>query len=281
VIELGGRSLNCSPEAIELCGDKLKLAEHLVAHGLPAIPTEVADLSRNAAPGDHSSSWVIKPRDGAGSWLTFLIPPASPKSAISESRTSFLSDQATEGSPADRARPDFGQSTTWDRAVRAYQQAEAAHKALIQPFVAGEALSVGCLCHAHGDVDIFRIGRQRLSPGSFQYEGGTIPADLRASTVDVIEQLVRHTCAIIPGLRGYIGFDLILPDASPIEPLIVEINPRLTTSFVGYRQLCAENLAGRWLALRNAVRDEGRSPLTWKRGRINFDAAGEWKKVRT
>ena len=44
VIDRGKRVLNCQPEAIRLCADKLKLAEHFAAHKIPTIRTLAADL---------------------------------------------------------------------------------------------------------------------------------------------------------------------------------------------------------------------------------------------
>ena len=55
-------------------------------------------------------------------------------------------------------------------------------------------------------------------------------------------------CHSIPGLAGYIGFDLILtPDSRRL--VVVEANPRLTTAYLGYRELAKENLAIRMLQL--------------------------------
>ena len=242
VESLGTRSLNCSPEAIELCGDKLRLAEHLERHALATIPTALADWSRAEPPQTHDDSWVIKPRDGAGSWLTFRIRANS--------------------------------RDEWHRTARAYEQAGVPDKALIQPFVAGQPLSVGCLCHANGAVEIFPIGRQRLS-NDFVFLGGSIPADIPVATEIALRKLVLDACATIPGLSGYIGIDLLLPEADPSRPLIVEINPRLTTSYVGYRLLSANNLAERWLRVEGLLPNSNPAPPGWSSTRIEFDASGD------
>ncbi|MEK6238481.1 MAG: ATP-grasp domain-containing protein [Planctomycetales bacterium] len=42
--------------------------------------------------------------------------------------------------------------------------------------------------------------------------------------------------------RGYCGVDVILAD-DPANDVVVEVNPRLTTSYVGLRSLCRANLA--------------------------------------
>jgi predicted ATP-grasp superfamily ATP-dependent carboligase len=44
----------------------------------------------------------------------------------------------------------------------------------------------------------------------------------------------------IPGLRAYVGIDLILTSAGP---LVLEINPRLTMSYVGLSGMLKKNLA--------------------------------------
>ncbi|MCH7688058.1 MAG: ATP-grasp domain-containing protein [Planctomycetes bacterium] len=58
---------------------------------------------------------------------------------------------------------------------------------------------------------------------------------------------MRQACECIEGLNGYVGFDLILQKTNKDQPVIVEINPRLTTSYLGYRELMDENLAERML----------------------------------
>lgn len=238
---LGTQTLNCSPEAIELCGDKLRLAEHLEGHALATIPTALADWSRDEPPQSQHESWMVKPRDGAGSWLTFRI----------------RADSRNE----------------WQRAARAYEQAGVPHKALIQPFVAGQPLSVGCLYHTNGEIEIFPIGRQWLSD-EFVYLGGSIPADISLATEITLRKLVLSACATISGLSGYIGFDLLLPEADPSRPLIVEINPRLTTSYVGYRRLSTNNLAERWLRVTGLLLNSDSSQPSWSSIRIVFDSNG-------
>jgi len=244
---LGIRTLNCSPQAIDLCGDKLALARHLEQHSLATIPTELVDWSLIPPPHPApSGEWVVKPRDGAGSRLTFRIR-------------------------AD-ARDD------WTRVTHAYNQAGISNRAMRQPFVAGQSLSVGCLCDFERNVELFPLARQRLSP-EFVFLGGTIPADLPAMVETEIRQLVRAACITIPGLRGYIGFDLLLPDAAPSQPkdwtpLVVEINPRLTTSYVGYRQLSANNLAERWLQSCGVFSNRATVPPAWSPTQIEFSADG-------
>ena len=243
VADLGGCSLNCLPAAIAICGDKLRLADHLSNQGIATIPTSMANL-RGAELWNHfETGCVLKPRDGAGSWLTFGIP--------------------------------YGDSTAWENAVGSFVTARAEHRALLQPWIAGHALSVGCLCDDAGSISVFPVAHQHLSGVNFQYRGGTIPAALSAGIVATIEQVVWSACESVAGLRGYIGIDLLLPDADPKSPLIVEINPRITTSYVGYRQLCFDNIGMRMLHATGLMSTDASGLLKWKPGSVSFAADGQ------
>jgi len=204
------RLWNATPSAIHLCTDKLELARHLTAHGIATLPT---DLETWTAP--PISRCVIKPRDGAGSWLVRRVDDAA----------------------------------DWRRVRTEYAASAATTIALRQPFVPGRALSIAAW---FGDdfVDWLPIGEQRLSDdGRFRYLGGRLPAELTADEAAAVLFLVQSAAATIPGLRGYIGFDVLQPADNPLRPLLVEINPRFTTSYVGYRRLIAENLLERWLTI--------------------------------
>ena len=110
-----------------------------------------------------------------------------------------------------------------------------------------------------------------------------------------LDSLIRKTLSTIPGLFGYVGVDVLIPEISwdrlPAchslnqtrqagsqshdhreTPLIVEINPRLTTSYVGYQKLCLDNLAALWIG-------EEPSPqsLRWRPGCVEFNSAGEFR----
>jgi len=52
---------------------------------------------------------------------------------------------------------------------------------------------------------------------------------------------------LFKGLRGYIGVDMVLTND---EPVVIEVNPRLTTSYIGLRKVINFNLAQ---AIVNAV----------------------------
>ncbi len=239
VVDWQRPTLNCEPHAIDLCGDKLRLAEHLLNRGIATIHTHAVQANEN--PWDvFAGDCVVKPRDGAGSWMTFLIPD---RNAIS-----------------------------WERIRNEMKAAEVFESAIIQPHIAGKSLSVGCLCDSVGNVEIFPIARQSLNGPNFEYQGGSLPAELEYRAVAAIHELVRSACASIQGLRGYVGIELLIPEASPTSPVIVEVNPRLTTSYIGYRKLCRDNIAERMLP---AFVSQSLQPLRWNSGSVTFNAAGD------
>ena len=204
-------SWNCSPDAIELCGDKLRLSDYLLSRGLSTPVTRLVDFTK--PPQLNSGPIVLKPRDGAGSHLTFLI----------------------------KTMADFR------AAAQAYEQSGMADQCIYQAYYAGQALSVGVNISLDGQrLACLPVAEQHLSDeGRFQYLGGRVPADLPESAASAIQQLVEQACRSIDGLAGYLGVDLVMSREG--IPTIIEINPRLTTSYVGYRQLFREPLPRRWL----------------------------------
>jgi len=70
------------------------------------------------------------------------------------------------------------------------------------------------------------------------YRGGRVPLTHRL-TARAFEN-ARAVLSAAPGLRGYFGVDLVLTEE---EAWVVEVNPRLTTSYVGLRDVVRMNLA--------------------------------------
>lgn len=107
----------------------------------------------------------------------------------------------------------------------------------------------------------------------FAYEGGEVPLpealDERvARLLDPLLPRLLH----IPGLRGYIGVDLILgEEADGSGDVVIEINPRLTTSYLGLRALSRTNLAE---AMLEAAAGTKPPALHWLPGQARFDPLG-------
>jgi predicted ATP-grasp superfamily ATP-dependent carboligase len=67
-----------------------------------------------------------------------------------------------------------------------------------------------------------------------------------ADTDGRLATLAQAVVAAIPGLWGYIGIDLVRTRNGPV---VLEVNPRLTTSYCGLRAALGLNAAGMVLQL--------------------------------
>jgi predicted ATP-grasp superfamily ATP-dependent carboligase len=233
---VGGRFLGHGPQTLCVCGDKLRFAECLTRAGVPTIPTLPWDVLMEAAPFDFPL--VVKPREGAGSQDTFLVR-----------------DQRS-----------------WS-AFRAQHADEVSADWIVQPFVRGRSLSVAVVGDAAaGRFEVLPVAEQCLSrDGRFQYRGGCVPAGPLPS--DRVGEIVLDAWRLLPDASGYIGFDVIQPVRSA-DPVIVEANPRLTTSYVGYRALCLDNLAARLLTPSLPA-----APLAWRTTPVRFAPDGRVRPV--
>ena len=112
--------------------------------------------------------------------------------------------------------------------------------------------------------------RQRFDPeGSFQYVGGErLGGD---SLIERTEKMARAVATLFVGAVGYIGVDVVLGDhVRGQEDRVIEVNPRLTTSYVGLRQIARENLFGAIV-----LTAQGGAPrMTFSNQAIQFSADG-------
>ncbi|MBP2296281.1 ATP-grasp domain-containing protein [Azospirillum rugosum] len=117
-----------------------------------------------------------------------------------------------------------------------------------QPFQPGTPASLSMLCR-DGRAWLLTVNRQDvcLSGRFFAYGGGIVGG---MPTTPPLADLARGVAAALPGLFGYVGVDVI---AGPDGPTILEVNPRLTSSYVGLRRATGLNIAA-------AVLDLARDP---------------------
>ncbi|WP_372399650.1 ATP-grasp domain-containing protein [Azospirillum sp. HJ39] len=125
---------------------------------------------------------------------------------------------------------------------------------IVQPLVEGEACSFSMLVGggpAGGGVRLLACNRQNVTAeaGRFTFHGVEVGAreDRRAAW----EPLARAVAAAIPGLRGYVGVDLIdRPAGSESNgPVVVEVNPRLSVGYCGLSRVLGRNPAADILEL--------------------------------
>jgi predicted ATP-grasp superfamily ATP-dependent carboligase len=110
---------------------------------------------------------------------------------------------------------------------------------IIQPFSPGIPASLSLLCGL-GQAVLLSCNRQKVSleSGSFSYSGSVVNGMFEHW--DAFEALAQQVVRTIPGLAGYVGVD-VLVDQEQVR--VLEINPRLTTSYVGLQEAMGFNPA--------------------------------------
>ena len=101
---------------------------------------------------------------------------------------------------------------------------------IVQPDIEGDAISLSCVFTAE-NAYLLSCNRQhvKLKQQRFELIGCTV--NIEHELRHVFEKMIQTIARALPELWGYIGIDLIV--SPQYGPLILEINPRLTTSFVG------------------------------------------------
>jgi tyramine---L-glutamate ligase len=105
----------------------------------------------------------------------------------------------------------------------------AARDRVFQPFVPGAPLSLSVLC-CEQRARLLACNRQHvlINAGRFEFSGVSVNAlPDKQGRYAQLAQMVAHA---LPGLWGYVGIDVI---AAADGPIVVEINPRLTTAYAG------------------------------------------------
>jgi predicted ATP-grasp superfamily ATP-dependent carboligase len=160
-----------------------------------------------------SERWVVKPDDGAGTCETQM----------------FTSFKAAE--------------------CELRRRAEHGRVAVLEPWVEGASLSVSLLCGALG-AEVLAINHQNIDVdehGQVTFRGVNIDVVDRGGPVGrQVAAVALQVARVLPGLRGLVGCDVV---ATPQGPVIIEVNPRLTSAYVGLSQRLSRNLARDVLAM--------------------------------
>ncbi len=250
--QFASTTLGPIPAAIALTSDKLALANHWREYGIRTPAT----TDREPTPCE-AFPVVWKPRDGCGSTATFLLKDAFEVARAKASVGSSIAPRAAAlgecGLPMEPSLP-------------------ATHSGpmILQEFAPGLAASIAFLCGPIGNVPLIPAFQRLSSDGRFKYLGGELP--LPAGLSERAVRLAARAIACVPGLKGYVGVDLILGDAADgSQDFAIEINPRLTTSYVGLRALAEFNIAEAMLRI---ARGAAPPEMRWKAVRVRFEPDG-------
>lgn len=110
---------------------------------------------------------------------------------------------------------------------------------VIQPYLDGVPASLSMLCR-DGMAWLLSCNRQRIrmDRGTFSYHGSVLN-EMTAYWTD-FERIGQKIAQAVPGLAGYVGVDVMVSDDTVT---VLEINPRLTTSYAGMRMATGLNPA--------------------------------------
>jgi predicted ATP-grasp superfamily ATP-dependent carboligase len=115
---------------------------------------------------------------------------------------------------------------------------------IIQPHLYGEKTSLSCLFKS-GRAWLLSVNRQEFDMVDNQYRLAAIQVNYR-DDLSSYRNLVGHLAKAMPGLWGYAGIDLI---ETADQVLVLEVNPRLTSSFAGLSDALGVNVAALVLQL--------------------------------
>jgi len=199
----GACLLGSSPDSVAFCGNKWDCHRLFIQAGLPTPATWCVSLEDAGETAEKIVfPLVIKPVDGVGCEGVSLAADISSLNRILEHKN--------------------------------FQNREF----LLQRYIAGTHASVSLLVSENSALPL-SLNKQLISVGiPFVYHGGIVP--LQHPQQQRALNLARQAVSLVPGLKGYVGVDMILTDEACY---LVEINPRLTTSYVGLRQVININLA--------------------------------------
>lgn len=207
-------SLNAASQAVDAASDKALLSELLRRNGIAVPETRCLSTDDSLAKvidtylGFSGSDVVVKPVDGVSCESVSLV------SSRAEMNAAFKNLYA-------------------NRSVRRF---------IVQRFVEGLSASVSLISNGREARPVaLNLQRVSLNPPSARassYNGGLTP--LHHPDAEKALQVAQRAVQMFKGLRGYVGVDLVL---SPNGPVVLEVNPRLTVSYVGLRQVLKQGLA--------------------------------------
>lgn len=172
-------------------------------------------------------------------------------------------------------KPRFGAGSTATylaNCVADYENAVAEPwEMLAQPYIAGLPASISLIICEAEIIALMPSFQVMSDDGRLKYLGGTMP--LPEPLARRAESLAVRAVKCVPGLRGYVGVDLILGLAeSGSVDVAIEINPRLTTSYVGLRALAIDSISDAILA---AACHVNWPELEWRDASVTFQPDGE------
>ena len=246
-----------SLQAISVCTDKLSTIQFLQRHRIPSIPTRPLTQLPRLQTTDRQLV-VVKPRDGAGC-----------DGIIRLSTAELIAELMSLGRPAAAGRSEFDYTSSVPvnhSAVETPGYLNSPEDFIVQPLIEGASYSIGIIGRGEGSAAIvLPIAKQKIAwhNGRPIYSGGVIPAAVSNRIQKEASAIAHDIAAAMQMHSGYMGVDFVVDDASQ-QVFVSEINPRLCTSYVGYRKATTTNLLAVLLHQHDA------SEVSWSTSPIEF-----------
>lgn len=113
---------------------------------------------------------------------------------------------------------------------------------LVQPYQAGVAASFSMLCR-DGKAWLLSCNQQHITCDGSQFKLTGITVNGMLPYWQRFETIARKIAKMLPDALGYVGVDVIVDVDNNDKIYVIEINPRLTTSYVGLHEALNYNPA--------------------------------------
>ena len=196
--------LGSSPAAVKLASSKLQTSKLLKKNDFAYIETL---MLKGVTIPESESGWVIKPDDGVGAEDCYFCAN----------------------------REDLKQ----------LKDSISVERFVIQKYLPGIAASLSMICY-QGQAQLLACNEQKFCFNNGKGELTELVVNGMQEQWIQFDEIAQKIAIADKGLFAYIGVDLIVPEdeyGSESGPVVVEINPRLTTSYAGLRQSLSLNPA--------------------------------------
>jgi len=230
-------NLGCNLHAVVITSNKFDTFKSLKNDGILTIETHMLDAVDASYFETLHNGFVVKPIDGAGCENTLYFQCLLDLKEWID--TKFLQPHQME-------------------------------KLIVQPYMAGQPASISAL-FKKGKAWVLSCNVQKISMQvsqskqmSMEYAGSTVNGltEFSASFDDLVNKIAKA----LPDLNGYVGIDVIIHNQ---HIYVVEINPRITTSYIGLRESLSMNPAA--LILELASNENFKLPQIMTRYSVNIE----------
>lgn len=204
--EKGALFLGCGFDATLIGTSKTLCFEALREANIYSLPVYAGeDILQDKYELENNTVWVAKPEDGAG----------------------------CEGIEIFNTLNDLKQWISVDARYASY---------LAQPYQAGVAASFSMLCR-NGKAWLLSCNEQHIERVGDHFKLSGITVNGMLVYWQRFETIARKIAKMLPDALGYLGVDVIIDTENEGKIYVLEINPRLTTSYVGLAQALDYNPA--------------------------------------